>query len=255
MLAITKQTKPWQLQVADWRRRCREQYQAGAARRQVLHDLVDESIEAMPAGATVLDIGCGKGFDGESALQESLARSAGSFLGVEPDPSFHAPDYFTAAYCTTLERAPIAGGSVDVAYAVFVLEHVARPEPFWSALFDVLSPGGVFWGFTVDARNYFSVASRLLQRMNAKEWYLDRLYGRRGEDRYETFPTCYLANTPRAVCRHTSRFSRREFLSLHRVGQVAPYFPRPLRPFSRWVDRAIIRLGLPGSILCMRLQK
>src|SRR5215469_9905227 len=111
---------------------------------------------------TVLDIGCGLGFDTEVRYQQALSTQAGRFIGIEPDPAIDPPKLFSEVYHTTLEEAPIAPGSVDVAYAVMVLEHVADPVAFWSRLHEILAPGGVFVAFSVNGAHWFAPIARFM---------------------------------------------------------------------------------------------
>ncbi len=231
-------------------------YQGGESRKAVFQDLVRSSVQTFPEkGATVLDIGCGHGFDGDGDLQRSLAEQANRFIGIEPDMEIPSPVYFTEVHPCTFEEAPLEPDSVHVAYSAFVLEHVEQPALFWRKLHGCLVPGGVFWGFTVDARHLFSVVSLAAGKLKLKDAYLDWLRGRRGADRYENYKTFYRANTPGQIRRHTRAFRRADYLSVHRVGQLNYYFPRTLWPALHWVERLFMWLRLPGSILVVRLEK
>jgi len=136
-----------------------------------------------------------------------------------------------------------------------VLEHVASPERFFGKLHDALAPGGVFWGFTVDRRHYFSCASRIMELLHLKDRYLRWHLGRRGDAPYHNYPTCYRANSPRQVARHARQFAQCETANFHRIGEEDYYLPWLLRPLGRLADRAIDVLRLPGAILVCRLQK
>ena len=118
----------------------------------------------------------------------------------------------------------------------------------------MLKDGGVFWGFTVDARNFFAIASRSIERMGLKDRYLERL-DRKGAGRYRNYPTCYLANKPRAIRRMATGFRRCEARSFHRVGQLDRVVPPSLRPAVRLWDRLTIAAGMPGANLVVRLEK
>jgi hypothetical protein len=71
--------------------------------------------------------GCGHGFDGDEALQRSIAQAAGAYLGIEPDESVMLGPYVTESHRCFFEDAPVQDGSIDVAFAVIVLEHLADP--------------------------------------------------------------------------------------------------------------------------------
>jgi SAM-dependent methyltransferase len=228
-------------------------YRGKARIAEAFRDLVADSLSAF-SSPTLLDIGCGRGICGDTSLQASLAEQAGRYIGIEPDPSIPRAPFASEHHLCLLESAPVAPESIHVAMSAFVLEHVSNPVAFWSRLHSVLLPGGVFWGLTVDRRSYFAVASRLLESTRLKDLYLNAVVGKNG-DRYENYPTCYLANSPRQIRRCASDFSRLDFLSLQQVGQCNTYFPSWLRPVGRLVDRAIIAAGLPGSILFVRAVK
>jgi len=225
-----------------------------ATRTELFARLVAEAIDATPHPATVLDIGCGHGFDGDPVAQWNLARRAGRMIGIEPDEQIQPLGCFHDVHRRPTEDAPIPPGSIDVAYSSFVLEHVGEPVRFWNAVHRALRPGGVFLGFTVDLRHPFALASAAMGALRLKDLYLNRLHGRRGETRYETYPTRYLANTPRRIRRDAAAFTDARFATWHRVGQLDFYVPSPLRPLAHLGDRLSMAAGL-GSILVVRLVK
>lgn len=231
-------------------------YAAGEWRAIVFRDAVVESVRQVDrVRPVVLDIGCGHGFDGNQRLQQSIAETGARLIGIEPDPEVAPPEFFHEVHHTSLEEAPLPRCAIDVAYSVFVLEHVVDPAAFWMAVYNALTPGGVFWGFTMDARHSFATLSSLMQKLHIKDAYLRRLHGRRGAERYENYPTTYRANSPRHIERDADFFSHRQYCSLKRVGSLDFYLPRLLRPAGRMLDRFTMCSGLPGSILVVRLQK
>lgn len=244
-------TEPYVPPWAEYLRR----YRGGEWRAPIFHDAILEDAARLGRDLVFLDIGCGEGFDNNVRLQQSLAAEAGHYIGVEPDPEVEVGSHVAEVYRCLFEEAPIEAGSVHVAFSAFVLEHVASPDRFWAKLHDVLVDGGVFWGFTVDARHYFSIGSRMLQRLGLKDRYLHRVRGGPGIPQYEHYPTCYRANTPRRIRRQTRQFRHFSHCNFHRVGQLDYYFPWTLRKVSRLLDRLVIGLGLPGSVLAVRLEK
>jgi SAM-dependent methyltransferase len=232
-----------------------ERYRSGESRDWIFFDLILDDVRRMGGSPTLLDIGCGGGFDGDVPLQRRLASAAGRYVGVEPDPAIALGGCFTEAHRLRFEDAPIPSGSVDVAFAVMVLEHLVDPASFWDKLYHVLADGGVFWGFTIDARHWFCRASSWAGRLRVKDLYLNLLLGRRGSGRYENYPAFYRANSPEQIRPHVGRFRDAAFLSLAREDQCGPYLPRPLRPIARYLDRRAIRSGRPGTLLAIRLLK
>jgi SAM-dependent methyltransferase len=232
-----------------------ERYRQGVCRDRILHDLIVEDANRLGEGLTFLDIGCGKGFDTDVPLQQSLARTAGRYLGVEPDESVTPGEHVQQVYRSLFEDAPIPPASIHVAFAVMVLEHLPRPERFWDKVHEVLVDGGVFWALTVDARHWFCTLSAWSQRLHLKELYLNALHGQRGSDRYENYPTFYRSNTPRQAARYAARFATCECFNFLRVGQSDPILPNRLRPLVHMWERRAERLGKPGSLLAIRAVK
>lgn len=209
----------------------------------------------MPNGLTVLDIGCGDGFDGEEDVQRSIARVATRYIGVEPARDIGISDVFGMVHRCSFEDAPIEASSVDLAFAVMVLEHLQMPDLFWRKVQEVLRPGGVFWGFTVDSRHWFVAASMLAEKLRIKNLYLELLHGRRGEKRYSNYRTYYRSNNPEQLAALARPFSKLTVLGFQKEGEVDYYLPRALRGIGKLADRCAIKLGLPGSILAVRVEK
>lgn len=228
-------------------------YRQGRWRALILSELILDEMRCIGSSPTVLDIGCGKGFDDSPELQSRIAASAGRYIGVEPDTTIECRSCVTTVHRCCLEDAPIEPGSIQVAFAVMVLEHVTNPGPFFYKLHSVLASNGVFWGLTVDARHWFRYASRLFETLRIKNWYLDQVAGKVCQGRYVNYPTAYRANSPRQIGRLARGFSSAEFVSLDKIGQLAPYLPRPLQPPAALLDRLTAWLELPGAVLACRL--
>ena len=236
----------------SWQDSVNQRYQAGEWRSPIFKDLV---IDSLGADSTVLDIGCGHGFDHNSELQSEISGHCSRFIGIEPDNEIEIPGYFHECHLSTLENAPLEPDSIDVAYSAFVLEHVADPIEFWGAVHRSLKPGGVFWGFTVDGRHPFRMASDLLETFRLKDAYLRCVQGVRGDDRYENYPTFYRCNSPGQIQKKAAIFSSLDFLTLHRPGQLDFYFPRFVRPITRAAEAVWSSTGMPGSVLLVKATK
>jgi SAM-dependent methyltransferase len=232
-----------------------ERYRRGEWRDRIFRDLVLEEARALGAAPTILDIGCGRGLDGSVPLQRSIAAVAGRFLGIEPDPEIPLEDYFTETFRCPFEEAPLRPGSVHLAFAVMVLEHLPSPAAFWGKLGEVLADGGVFWALTVDARHPFCRASLWAERLRLKDAYFHVLHGKRGVDRYENYRVFYRSNAPGQIEAQARGFRELDFLNFSKVGQWSPYFPRPLRPLIDSWDRHAIGAGRPGTLLAIRAAK
>ncbi len=233
-----------------------ERYRAGEWRDRIFLDMVLTDSQAVGSGPTILDIGCGSGFDGDVPLQRSIAHVARHFIGIEPDPKVSLGDYFTETHRCFFEEAPLQTGSVDVAYAVMVLEHLHNPQAFWDKLYEVLADRGVFWGLTIDARHLFSLLALGAGWLRIKDPYLDLVLGRKSDrGRYKNYPTYYRSNTPRKIGKLARRFRSCECINFSRVGQWGNYLPRLLRPVANSMDRRSIRNGSPGTLLIVRASK
>ncbi len=240
---------PW----ANWLARLAH----GEWRTPVFFEIVSSEISARSGSGrpTVMDVGCGRGFDGERRIQEALATQAGKFIGVEPDPSMDPPKIFTEVFHTLLEDAPIPRGSVDVAYAIMVLEHVADPAAFWSRLYDILVPGGVFVAFTVNGAHWCAPVTRFLSAARLKSAYLTLLFGKPGADRVADYPVYYRTNTPAQIQRAARNFRSVTTLTCGTVGDVASYAPRPLRPMVRAFDQLAHRINGQRCNLIVRAER
>ena len=233
----------------------RRRWRQGAYRAGFFRDVILADARRFGPSPRLLDIGCGSGLDGDPAIQQALAGAAGRYVGVEPDASVPIPPCVAEAHRCCLEDAPLLPSSIDVAFASFVLEHLRRPHAFWAKLWEILSPGGVFWGFTIDWRHFFGPVSLLAERSGLKSWYLRRVRSGGTLASVVTYPTYYRANTPRAIRRHAGRYASVRFMNLHQTGQFDAYLPRWLHPASHLVDRLTAGLRLPGPTLVMRLEK
>ena len=227
-------------------------YASGEWRSRIFADIVLDELSARGRPCTVVDVGCGGGFDGSLELQREISLRAGRFIGVEPDPATAVADCFAEVHRSILEQAPIATASVDVAFAVMVAEHVPQPAEFMAKAADLLVDGGVFLAFTVDARHWSAWASLAFDKLGFKDLYLDRLHGKRGEARYSNFPVHYRLNSPRSAVAHSSRWFETRTLNLFRVGAEDYNLPAALRPINRVLDRGLSSLGAPGSNLVIR---
>jgi SAM-dependent methyltransferase len=204
---------------------------------------------------TILDIGCGGGFHHRTDLQTNIGERCQHFLGIEPDPSAKINPRFESIHQGEFKNTKIADRSVDIAYAVMVLEHVERPQEFFGELARVMAPGGTFFGFTVDARHWFSRASTLLERTHLKDAYLYMLQGERGVERYKNFPTAYLCNTPKDLERSLGQHFEVDCISLHKIGQLDYYFPKVLHGLGHLLDRVSVNGPFNGSCLAVRAQR
>lgn len=232
-----------------------ERYRRGEWRAVVFRDMILSDAAIFGPECTIADIGCGSGFDGDHRLQISIAAAAGKYIGIEPSTERVLGSEFTTVYRCPLEVAPIPDASVDVAFAVMVLEHLEFPQAFWDKVHAILRPGGIFWGFTMDSRHWFTTVSRLAESMHIKDLYLHLLYGERGVDRYENYPTFYRSNSPRQLEPLTKAFHSRLFLNLRATGQLDYYFPNRLQWLARYLERIFPGREDSGTLLAVRVER
>lgn len=234
---------------------CLRWWDQGVYRAAFFCELVLAEARRFGPHCTVLDIGCGHGLDGEGAFQESVARTAGRYIGIEPDLSVAVNPCFSEVHRCLFEEAPLAPGSVDVAVALFVLEHLRSPQRFWRRLYDVLVDGGVFWGLTIDVRHWFGLASFLAEWLAVKQCYLDWVRRGTATAPLARYPAFYRSNTPAAVARYAARFRSVRIAHLHQPGQFDAYLPAWLHGVAHWADRLAAAVGIPGPMLLMRAEK
>src|SRR5437879_2102048 len=89
-VSVVEMVDPWAVYL--------QRYRAGEWRDRIFHDMILAEARRLGPRPTVLDIGCGDGFDGDVPLQRSIARASGRFIGIEPDPTVSLGDYFTEAH-------------------------------------------------------------------------------------------------------------------------------------------------------------
>lgn len=141
----------------------------------------------------VLDLGCGRG-----GLVEQLDHPLAQIVGIDPDlASLRAHRLPLPRAQGISSRLPLGGQTIDVAFASWLLEHLAEPWRDFAELARVLRPGGAFVFITPNWRHPLALFNRLLGRAGQGQRRLvSRLYGRSGGD---TFPTHYRANSPQTL--------------------------------------------------------
>lgn len=149
--------------------------------------------DALRPSAHVLDIGCGRG-----GLVEQLDHPLAQVVGIDPDwQSLQQHRLPLPRVVGWSDALPFAPAHFDVAFASWVLEHLADPARTFAALRRVLRPGGVFVFITPNGRHPLAWLNGSLGRIG---WLQDRLvaklYGRASAD---AFPTWYRANSPAAL--------------------------------------------------------
>jgi SAM-dependent methyltransferase len=197
-----------------------------------------------PQDARVLNIGAGRSVSGSLT---PVRRRAGVIVGVDPDPSIHENTTLDESHCQSLEQyAGTRPDPFDLAFSVFVLEHVHDPMAFTQAAFRVLKPGGVLMGLTVNMWHYFGLATWAATRAGMADRLLPHLRPRQLVDRYH-FATEYRFNTIRTMLRHLEAcgFDEAEFRCWDLPSMYEPYLPSPVRGVATLYNKAVYRIGSP----------
>ena len=102
-------------------------------------------------GATVVDLGCGRG---ESVDAFRAADPSVRWIGVEVGDSEYETRADVELRIFDGVALPFEDASVDVVFSKQVLEHVERPHELVADVARVLKPGGVFAGSTSHLEPY-----------------------------------------------------------------------------------------------------
>ena len=197
-----------------------------------------------PPDARVLNIGAGRNLSGPL---HPVRRHAGYLVGVDPDPSIGDNPHLDEAHRLSMEEyAARDPDPFDLAFSVFVLEHVHDPEAFTTACARVLRPGGVLMGLTVNMWHYFGLATWAATRLGIAEKLLPRLRPESAIATYH-FPTEYHINTVGAMTRHleAAGFRSVEFRCWDLPSMYEPYLPGPTRRFAGFYNTWAYRVGSP----------
>lgn len=217
--------------------------------------LLSQEVSQLNKTHTVLDIGCGSGIGRRSEPQEEIARQVGTLLGVEPDPEVEVPACFKKVWRSVLEDADIPQSSVDLAYSFMVMEHVENFDGYMKRLADVMRPGGVYIGATINAKCFFARVARVTACLGIQEKVLTIARGRREVEEYH-YPAVYRMNTEprlRALAAEYG-FSRCEIFAVDSNEWFA-YFPRPVRWCAHIIRAVFQRSHRNYPYLFIRLVK
>jgi len=149
----------------------------------------------------VVDAGCGRGVHAQDPIRfrrelQNLRGKCKRVIGIDVEtPSTDNPliDEFRLIED---DRWPLEDASVDLCFSQNVLEHVARPEAYFSECARVLRGNGILCIRTPNAFGYPALAARLLPN----RWHAAvlRALGITVEPE-DVFPTLYRCNTVRKL--------------------------------------------------------
>jgi SAM-dependent methyltransferase len=222
---------------------------------QVFADVVvDEVRRRTGPERRVLDIGCGCGIGRNVDYQWSIKKAATDFWGIEPDESVTPQaglfDHFQYAL---METADLPAAAFDVAYSAMVMEHVADPVAFLTALSRCLKPGGVYLFVTPNAQSFVPWATKVLHQLKVDELAL-RLVRRKQQIEEYHYPVQFRSNTARQLDQlaRATGFAPPEYAYLE--GQGSHHYLRgPLAPLRRllvWKRRRFRRPDRLATLIC-----
>jgi SAM-dependent methyltransferase len=198
--------------------------------------------ESCSEGMRVLDIGAGRS---RSGALRPITRQKPYLVGVDPDVSINDNVVMDECFHMSLEEfAPDHAEQFDVAFAVYVLEHVADPGAFVSACARVLKPGGELFGLTLNMHQYFGLMTWATSRLGLSEKLLAKLKTPEVIDSYH-FRTEYRLNSIRSLTRRLDEagFRSVEFRCYDDTRRYAWYLPERLHWFARGYTRAAYVVG------------
>jgi SAM-dependent methyltransferase len=142
--------------------------------------------------AQVLDLGAGSGLVRETHFRGLVAR----VCGLDPDERVLQNPHLDEAHMGMGEAIPHPDATFDVVFANNVLEHLDHPQIVFREIARVLKPGGRFFAKTPNRWHYVPLIAAW-----TPHWFHQAINQHRGRQRSDTFPTCYLANSPRTIRR------------------------------------------------------
>lgn len=143
--------------------------------------------------SSVLDIGAGAGERNSYEFRGHCKQ----MIGVDVDPRVTENPLLDEGVQADANHLPFDDARFDIAFSIYVLEHVEDPISFCSEVARVLKSGGEFWAITPNRIHYVPLIARLTPTRFHK-W----LNKKRGRDADDTFPTLYRLNSPSALRKH-----------------------------------------------------
>lgn len=171
---------------------------------------VEEHVDAV---ATVLDVGAGAGDRNRYDFKGRVRQ----MLGTDLDPRVLENPLLDEGRICDGKTLPFDPGSVDLAFSIYVHEHIAAPREFTGEIFRVLRPGGKYFALSPNKFHYVPFIAGLTPTAFHK--WVNRKRGRPDED---TFPTYYRLNT-RKVARDVFEKSGLKVLDI-RPFEVEPKY-------------------------------
>ncbi|NCC62854.1 MAG: class I SAM-dependent methyltransferase [Verrucomicrobiae bacterium] len=146
---------------------------------------------------TVLDIGAGAG----ELNQYSFRGKCREIIGIDMDHRVVDNPLLDRGIVANASTIPLPDRSIDLAFSIYVLEHIEDPKAFLCEVSRVLKPGGQFWFLTPNKYHYVPIIARLTGTLFHK-W----VNKKRGRDEEDTFPTFYRMNSRKDLMKLVGSF-------------------------------------------------
>jgi ubiquinone/menaquinone biosynthesis C-methylase UbiE len=197
--------------------------------------------------SVVLDLGNGRGVYGEDPV--SVRRELQIFkgrvhkiIGLDVDQAAEQNPFIDEFHLLESEKWPLDDNSVDLIVCNWVLEHVEKPDAFFSEARRVLKDGGYLGIRTANSWSYVVFFSKLTPNKYHSQVLSKVQDNRKGED---VFPTVYKCNTIRKIRMIMKKYgfehivygyeSEPQYLSFSRIAywlgvihqRLAPKYIRP----------------------------
>ena len=115
---------------------------------------------------TVLDIGAGAGELNGYNYRGRVKR----VVGIDLDPRVTENPLLDQGVVGSAYELPFADNSFDLAFCIYVLEHIDKSQCFADEVARVLKPGGVFLCLTPNKFHYVPLIASMTPH-NFHEWY------------------------------------------------------------------------------------
>jgi ubiquinone/menaquinone biosynthesis C-methylase UbiE len=198
---------------------------------------------------SILDIGANDG--GFCPEVSWIAAHARKLAGVDPDRAkLERNPFVSERYYAALEDADIPSESFDVLYSIFVFEHVLDEERFIAAASRILKPGGSMYFITPNGHHYFAFLSQLFDKLKVQRQVLGMVRTKELIESYH-YPAVYRLNKPKDIERVARKhgFDSFEYRYCELYGELATYFPGPLKVFPRLWEQAVQATGREDRLL------
>jgi 2-polyprenyl-3-methyl-5-hydroxy-6-metoxy-1,4-benzoquinol methylase len=210
-----------------------------------VHDFALWVASACPPGTRMLEVGSGTHHSGP--LRPVLARRP-HLVAIDPDPRVLDDAVADERIVTDVQSyAAQQPEPYDVAFAVYVLEHVADPQGFVDACAGLLRPGGSFFALTLNVQHYFGATTWALSRLHVEEPVLHRLHPG-APHAHDHCRTEYRLNSVRTLRRTAGNagFATGEVRCFEAPGNSGWYLPRGTGWIAPLWSRAVYAAGLPS---------